>query len=287
MKAVIPAAGLGTRFLPATKAQPKEMLPVVDKPTIQYVVEEAIASDIDDILIVTDKRKKAIEDHFDRSFDLEDRLKKRGMNDLADAIKKIGDAAKINYVRQKESNGLGDAVYQSRNFVENGSFAVLLGDDIIISEIPVTKQLMNLNKKYNAPIIAVEKIPKQKINKYGIIDIKEEIDNGTYILKDLVEKPSLKKAPSDYGIVGRYILVSDIFDSLEKIPKGVGGEYQLTDAIKYLLKDQDVYAYEFSGKRYDVGTIPEWIIANVELSRQNPKYSKEINSYFKTSNKPI
>lgn len=280
MKAVIPAAGLGTRFLPVTKAQPKEMLPVVDKPAIQYVVEEAIASNIDDILIITDKRKKAIEDHFDRSFDLEDRLKKRGMNDLADEIKKIGDLPKINYIRQKESKGLGDAVYQSRNFVENGPFAVLLGDDIIISEVPVTKQLMKLNKKYDAPIIAVEKVPKQKINRYGVIDIKEEIVEGLYLLKDLVEKPSLKEAPSDYGIVGRYILVSDIFDSLEKIPKGVGGEYQLTDAIKCLLEDQDVYAYEFSGKRYDVGTIPEWIIANIELSRQNPKYSKEINSYL-------
>lgn len=224
MKAVIPAAGLGTRFLPATKAQPKEMLPVFNKPTIQYVVEEAVASGIDDILIITGKGKRSIEDHFDRSFELEFFLKNCGKIDYLVEIEAISDMADIYYVRQKEQKGLGDAILCAQKHVDGDPFAVLLGDTITQHSTPCTKNLMDVYEKYNASAIAIEKVPQDKIERYGIIKGKE-VENSVYRIDDMVEKPPLNKAPSDLAITGRYILQPEIFDFLEEVPPGVGGKY--------------------------------------------------------------
>lgn len=265
MKAIIPAAGLGTRFLPVTKAQPKEMLPVVDKPVIQYVVEEVVASGIKDILIITGRGKRAIEDHFDKSYELEENLKKNGKRKLLEKVREISNLANIHYVRQKEQKGLGDAIYCAKRYVENGPFAVLLGDDIIVSKTPIIKQMIKLYNKYKSPIIGVEKVSNEKVSKYGIIKGKK-ISENVFLVEDLIEKPSIEEAPSNLGIIGRYILTPDIFEAIEKTKPGVGGEIQLTDALKLLKKK--VYAYMFQGKRYDVGTIPEWIKVNITFAKQ-------------------
>lgn len=265
MKAIIPAAGLGTRFLPATKAQPKEMLPIVDKPVIQYVVEEVVASGIKDILIITGRGKRAIEDHFDKSYELEENLKRNGKTKLLEKVKNISGLANIHYVRQKEQKGLGDAIYCAKQYVENGPFAVLLGDDIIVSKVPIIKQMTRLYNKYKSPIIGIEKVPKKNISRYGIIKGKK-ISEKIFLVEDLIEKPSVKEAPSNLGIIGRYILTSDIFEAIEKTKPGVGGEIQLTDALKLL--NNKVYAYQFQGKRYDTGTIPDWIKLNIIFAKQ-------------------
>lgn len=235
MKAVIPAAGLGTRFLPATKAQPKEMLPVFNKPTIQYVVEEAVASGIDDILIVTGKGKRSIEDHFDRSFELEYSLQNSGKTESLMEIEAISEMADIYYVRQKKQLGLGDAISTAKNHIDGEPFAVLLGDTITQSRTPCTKQLMDTYYKYEASTIAIERVPDEKIERYGIIK-GNQISDNVYTVEDMVEKPSIQEAPSNLAITGRYVLVPEIFDHIKDVKPGVGGEIQLTDAMRSLDK---------------------------------------------------
>ena len=243
MKAVIPAAGFGTRFLPATKAQPKEMLPVFDKPTIQYVIEEAVASGIDDILIVTGKNKRSIEDHFDKSFELEHSLKEKGKLNELRRIQDITDLADITYVRQKEQKGLGDAIYCARKHIGGEPFAVMLGDTITKGDVPCTKQLIDVYKKYNSSAIAVERVPDEKVERYGIIDGRP-VEDTVYKIDKLVEKPALKDAPTNLAIMGRYFLTPDIFEHIENTEPGVGGEIQLTDALAKL---NVIYGSIFNG----------------------------------------
>lgn len=279
-KAVIPAAGLGTRFLPATKAQPKEMLPIVDKPTIQYIVEEAVASGIEEILIVTGRGKRAIEDHFDKSYELEDILRRKGEEELLSLVKDISNLVDLNYVRQKEPKGLGHAIYCARSFIDNEPFAVLLGDDIVDSEVPCLKQLIDVYDKYKTPILGVQHVPKQDVSKYGIIDgvMTEE---RIYKVSDLIEKPETDKAPSNIAILGRYIISPEIFRYLEKASPGKGGEIQLTDALKELLKTGDMYAYDFVGKRYDVGHKLGFLEATVEFALKREELKQDFISYLK------
>jgi len=276
MKAVIPAAGLGTRFLPATKAQPKEMLPVFNKPTIQYVVEEAVASGIDDILIVTGKGKRSIEDHFDKSFELEYFLRNCGKIDNLHEIEAISEMADIYYVRQKEQNGLGDAILCAKKHVDGDAFAVLLGDTITRSNIPCTKQLLDIYNKYDASTIAIEKVPDEKVERFGIIK-GNKITNSLYQIEDLVEKPKLNEAPSNLAITGRYILSPEIFDHIENLSPGVGGEIQLTDAMKSLEK---IYGYVFDGKIYDIGNTVEWLKSSIEMALEDPEVGEDLRNYM-------
>ncbi len=276
MKAVIPAAGLGTRFLPATKAQPKEMLPVFDKPTIQYVVEEAVASGIDDILIVTGKGKRSIEDHFDRSFELEYILKENDKDEYLREVEAISELADIYYVRQKEQKGLGDAIYCARKHIDGEPFAVLLGDTITRSEVPCTKQLMDVYEKYGSSAIAVEEVPVDKVERYGIIKGQKK-DENLYLIEDMVEKPSVDEAPSNLAIMGRYVLDSKIFDHIEDVPPGFGGEIQLTDAMRLL---DDIYGYVFQGKTYDIGNKVEWLKTSLEFAFEQPEAKKELIEYL-------
>jgi UTP--glucose-1-phosphate uridylyltransferase len=278
MKAVIPAAGLGTRFLPITKAQPKEMLPVYNKPTIQYVVEEIIQSGIDDILIITGKNKRAIEDHFDRSVELEMSLKnqeKKAFLKMVDQLSSVD----IHYIRQKEQKGLGDAIYSARKYVGNEPFAVLLGDTITIDNVPCTKQMVEVFEKVEAPIVAVQRVPKEKIRSYGILSY-EEIEDGLFRIKDLVEKPEPEVAPSEYGIIGRYILTPEIFTCIEKTEPGVGGELQLTDALRLLNEKGPMYAYEFRGRIHDIGNMLDWLKSTVELALTDDSINKEFRSFL-------
>jgi UTP--glucose-1-phosphate uridylyltransferase len=278
VKAVIPAGGYGTRFLPITKAQPKEMLPVYDKPTIQYVVKEAVDSGIDDILIITGRGKRAIEDHFDKSFELEATLKKSEKTDLLDELEAIENMADIHYIRQKEQKGLGDAIYCARKYVRNEPFAVLLGDTITLNKTPCTRQLMDVYYEYRGSVIAVEKVPKEKVSSYGIVDA---VPKGkVYKIQDLVEKPSPEEAPSDLGIIGRYVLTPEIFECLRDVEPGVGGEIQLTDALKLLGEKQDLYAYEFVGRRYDIGNKLDWLKSSIELALENPEVGGELRDYL-------
>ncbi len=278
-KAVIPAAGLGTRFLPATKAQPKEMLPIINIPVIQYVVQEAIDSGIDDILIITGKNKRAIEDHFDANHELERILKDRGKLSLLRDIKVIPEHVSIHYIRQREQNGLGDAVRYAKKFVGSEPFAVLLGDDIILSDTPCTKQLIDIYERYKSPVLGVERIPKEKIPTKGIID-PVKVDDRIYLVKDLVEKPSLEEAPSDLGIAGRYILTADIFECIEKTKPGSGGEIQLTDSLRIL--ERDIYAYEFFGRRYDIGNQLDFIKTTIEFALERQDLKDELKKYLKS-----
>ncbi|MFF2481798.1 UTP--glucose-1-phosphate uridylyltransferase GalU [Paenibacillus sp. NPDC058071] len=250
-KAIIPAAGLGTRFLPATKAMPKEMLPIVDKPTIQYIVEEAVMSGIEDIIIVTGKGKRAIEDHFDHSFELEHTLLNKGKFELLDEVRRSSDVD-IHYIRQKEAKGLGHAVWCARNFIGNEPFAVLLGDDIVSSDVPCVKQLIGQYEETNRSVIGVKAVSPEETNRYGIIDPAEKLDR-LYRVSGFVEKPAIGRAPSNLAIMGRYVLTPEIFDYLADQQTGAGGEIQLTDAIERLNRTQGVYAYEFEGTRFDVG----------------------------------
>ncbi|MEM1540593.1 MAG: UTP--glucose-1-phosphate uridylyltransferase [Candidatus Bathyarchaeia archaeon] len=263
-KAVIPAAGLGTRMLPITKAQPKEMLPVVNKPVIQYVVEEAHYSGIKEILIITGKGKRAIEDHFDKaSIPLKD--------EEMEKLERMLDEISIFYVRQKEPKGLGDAVKHAKSFVNGEPFALMLGDNITIP--PCIKELIKIFEQYKAPIVALEKLPKERIPLHGIID-GEEIANGIYKIRDLIEKPRVEEAPSNIGIIGRYILTPDIFKYLEGLKPGFSGEIQLTDALKVMSKEKDVYGMLYKGKRYDIGSKSEWLRANIDLALESMEFKQ-------------
>ena len=278
-KAIIPVAGLGTRFLPATKAQPKEMLPIVDKPTIQFIVEEAVESGIEDIIIVTGRSKRSIEDHFDKSIELELELQKKGKEDLLELTRSVSDLANIHYIRQKEPKGLGHAILTARNFIGNEPFAVLLGDDIIVSEKPCLKQMIEVFNEYNTSILGVQQVPYEDVIKYGIIKGKN-IRDRIYEVSDMVEKPKREEAPSNVAILGRYIITPTIFDFLEKQETGAEGEIQLTDALKNLCKVEDIFAYDFIGKRYDVGNKMGFLQATVEFALRRDDLREEFLEYL-------
>lgn len=278
-KAVFPAAGLGTRFLPATKASPKEMLPLVDKPLIQYVVEEAVASGIQEVVLVTGRGKRAIEDHFDLAFELEEDLKAKGKHKLLSEVQRIADLVTFCYIRQKKALGLGHAVLTAKRVVGDEAFAVLLGDDIIDSEDPVLSQMMRVYKRYPSTILAIQKVPKTHTQHYGIIDGKR-IEDGVYLVKDLVEKPSPAEAPSNLAIIGRYILTPGIFEALENTKPGKGGEIQLTDGLKLLMEKQPIYAYEFQGIRHDAGDKLGFLKATVEFGLKNEEFGNEFRNYL-------
>ncbi len=264
-KAVIPAAGLGTRFLPATKAQPKEMLPLVDKPTIQYIVEEAVASGVEDILIITGRNKRAIEDHFDRSVELEVVLDEGDRSDLLKMVQDISELVDIHYVRQKEPRGLGHAVWCARKFIGGEPFAVLLGDDVVQAEVPALRQLIQVHETTGGCLLGVQEVPREEVSKYGIIR-PEPLGERLFRVLDFVEKPSPEQAPSQLAVLGRYILEPAIFPILERTPPGAGGEIQLTDAIRELGRSRPVFAYAFEGRRYDVGDKLGFLRATVELA---------------------
>lgn len=274
-KAIIPAAGLGTRFLPATKAMPKEMLPIVDKPTIQYIVEEAVASGIEDIIIVTGKGKRAIEDHFDNAWELEHNLADKGKLDLLEKVRYSSNLANIHYIRQKQPLGLGHAVWCARNFIGDEPFAVLLGDDIVQSDTPCLKQLMDQFEQTHSSIIGVQEVPEEETHRYGIIDPAGS-QGRRYQVENFVEKPAPGTAPSNLAIIGRYILTPEIFLFLEKQEQGAGGEIQLTDAIQKLNQIQRVFAYQFEGKRYDVGEKLGFIQTTIEIALQDPELKEPL-----------
>lgn len=278
-KAIFPAAGLGTRFLPATKVSPKEMLPLVDKPLIQYVVEEAVASGIEEVVLVTGRGKRAIEDHFDVAFELEEDLKAKGKHKLLSEVQRIANLVTFCYIRQKKALGLGHAVLTAKRVVGDEPFAVLLGDDIIDSDVPVLKQMMAVYKRYPATILAIQKVPKSQTKHYGIIDAKK-IGNGIYLVKDMVEKPAPNEAPSNLAIIGRYILTPGIFTSLENTKPGKGGEIQLTDGIRLLMEKEPIYAYEFDGIRHDAGDKLGFLKATVEFGLKNKEFGSEFRSYL-------
>lgn len=280
-KAIIPAAGLGTRFLPATKAQPKEMLPIVDKPTIQFIIEEAIASGIEEILIITGRNKKCIEDHFDKSIELEMELEKSGKSDLLELVRDISDMVDIHYIRQKEPKGLGHAIYCAKTFVGNEPFAVMLGDDVVDSKVPCLKQLIDCYSEYNTSILGVQKVPEDQVNKYGIINGRF-IEDRVYKVNDLVEKPSPEEAPSNIAILGRYIITPEIFKHIENTKPGKGGEIQLTDALKSLITQEVMYAYEFDGKRYDVGDKLGFLQATIEYALKKPELRENFVKYLES-----
>ena len=279
-KAVIPAAGLGTRFLPATKAQPKEMLPIVDKPTLQYIIEEAVASGIEEILIITGRNKKSIEDHFDKSVELELELENKGKKELLEIVQNISNMINIHYIRQKEPKGLGDAIYCARSFIGDEPFAVMLGDDIVDNDVPCLRQLMDAYEEYRTTILGVQKVEPENVNKYGIIEAKY-IEDRVYKVKDLVEKPELDKAPSNIAILGRYIITPEIFDILETLPPGKNGEVQLTDALRMLSKKEAMYAYDFDGVRYDVGDKLGFLKATVNFALKRPNLQNDFIQYLR------
>ncbi|AYA77615.1 UTP--glucose-1-phosphate uridylyltransferase [Bacillus sp. Y1] len=278
-KAIIPAAGLGTRFLPATKAMPKEMLPIVDKPTIQYIIEEAVASGIEDIIIVTGKGKRAIEDHFDNSFELEQNLIEKGKFELLSEVQKSSQMADIHYIRQKEPKGLGHAIWCARKFIGNEPFAVLLGDDIVQAEKPCLKQLIDQYERYQASVLGVQKVPMEEVSRYGIVN-GNEIGERFFSVNNLVEKPKMEEAPSNLAIMGRYILNPRIFDILGEQGPGAGGEIQLTDAIAGLNKYEAVYAYDFEGTRHDVGEKMGFIQTTIEFALQKEELRTDLLNYL-------
>jgi len=280
-KAVIPAAGLGTRFLPATKAQPKEMLPIVDKPTIQYIIEEAVASGITDILIITGRNKRAIEDHFDRSIELELELERKHKEKQLEEIKAISQLVNIQYIRQQTPKGLGHAVLCAKNFVGNEPFAVLLGDDVVDSHVPCLKQLMQVFERYNSTVLGVQQVAWEDVNKYGIVS-GEVMEDGIHKVKTLFEKPDREIAPSNVAILGRYIITPDIFPILERTEPGAGLEIQLTDALKELARHKAVYAYEFAGCRYDVGDKLGFLKATVEMALKRPDLHDDFAAYLRS-----
>ncbi|MGC8634835.1 MAG: UTP--glucose-1-phosphate uridylyltransferase GalU [Candidatus Limnocylindrales bacterium] len=282
-KAVFPAAGWGTRFLPATKAQPKEMLPLVDKPVIQYAVEEAVAAGIEQVIIVTSSQKRAIEDHFDISFELEHLLEQRGDIDMLRRIRHIGDMATISYVRQKEQLGLGHAVLVAKELVGHEPFAVILSDDVVVGGPPCIGQLIDAYEQTHASVVAVMEVPPEETQRYGVIDPAPDVETGDprlFKVRGVVEKPAPGTAPSNLAIIGRYVLTPKIFDKLEQTSHGSGGEIQLTDAIEALMAEQDVYAYAFEGVRYDAGTTMGWLKASVELALQRPDVGPELRTYL-------
>ncbi|MFS0636148.1 UTP--glucose-1-phosphate uridylyltransferase GalU [Mesobacillus foraminis] len=277
-KAIIPAAGLGTRFLPATKAMPKEMLPIVDKPTIQYIVEEAVASGIEDIIIVTGKGKRAIEDHFDNAFELEENLMTKGKFELLEKVQASSNVD-IHYIRQKEPKGLGHAVWCARKFIGDEPFAVLLGDDIVQGETPCLRQMMDVHLETQSSVIGVQAVSEMETHRYGIIDPSTQ-EGRLYNIRSLVEKPPFGKAPSNLAIMGRYILTPEIFSILEGQEKGAGGEIQLTDAIQQLNDFQPVFGYEFDGKRFDVGEKLGFIQTTIEFALQKEELRSELISFM-------
>lgn len=278
-KAIIPAAGLGTRFLPATKAQPKEMLPIVDKPTIQYIVEEAVNAGIEDIIIVTGRSKRSIEDHFDKSYELEKVLEEKHQTELLKIAQDVSDIANIHYIRQKEPKGLGHAILVAKSFIGNEPFAVMLGDDIVEAQVPCLKQLINCYDEYKTSILGVQKVAHSEVSKYGIVD-GLHIEDHVHKVKNLVEKPSLEDAPSDIAILGRYIITPRIFHYLENQTPGAGGEIQLTDALKRLSEEEAMYAYEFKGKRYDVGNKMGFLSATIEFALRRADLKDDMKAYL-------
>jgi len=281
-KAVLPAAGLGTRFLPATKASPKEMLPIVDKPMIQYAVEEALSCGINEFIIITGKHKRTIEDHFDSAFELEENLKKKGKIDLLEQIM-ILNHVDFAYIRQRLPLGLGHAILCAMPFVKDEPFAVLLSDDIIDPEDTLLRDMIKIYEKYRSPVIALEEIPKKEIHKYGVVAYENMKDkDNVFKIRDLIEKPPPEKAPSNLAIIGRYILTPDIFEVLKSLKPGKGGEIQLTDGLKGLLKKRDIYGYLFKGKRYDAGSKLGFLQATVELGLKHPELSREFRAYLRT-----
>ncbi len=286
-KAVIPAAGLGTRFLPATKAQPKEMLPVVDKPAIQYIVEEAVHSGIEDIIIITGRGKRAIEDHFDKSYELESILEEKLDFEKLREIREIVNLVEIHYIRQREPRGLGHAIYCARKFIGDEPFAVLLGDDIVVSKTPCLRQLMDVHEEYGGSILGVQSVPLSEVSRYGIVasgsdpSIKAEHAQSLLRVADLVEKPPQEEAPSNIAILGRYIIEPEIFGFLEQQTPGAGGEIQLTDALRHLKEVRPMYAYSFEGKRYDVGTKIGYLEATVEMALQREDLKEEFEAYLR------
>jgi UTP--glucose-1-phosphate uridylyltransferase len=279
-KAVIPAAGLGTRFLPATKVQPKEMLPIIDTPTIQYVVQEAVDSGIDDILIISGKGKRSIEDHFDRNYELESILEEKKEESFLNEIRRISDMANIHFIRQKEMNGLGDAVYYARQHVGNEPFAVLLGDTVLDSVIPVTQQLIDAYEQYRCSVIAVEQVPKDKVSRYGIAG-GNKLSDHIMEITELVEKPAINKAPSNLAIAGRYVLTPEIFRLIEQTPRGKGGEVQLTDALHLLMKRESIIANIIEGKRYDIGNKLDFLKTTVEFALKRKEFAAPFYKYLK------
>jgi UTP--glucose-1-phosphate uridylyltransferase len=280
-KAVFPAAGLGTRFLPATKSSPKEMLPLVDKPLIQYVVEEAVASGIESVIIVTGRGKNAIEDHFDISFELEHLLEERGKTRELKETRAISELARISYVRQREALGLGHAILQARDLVGDEPFAVMLSDDIVDAERPALKQLLDVYEKYDAPVLGTMQVLGEAISRFGVIDA-EEVSEGVYKIKDMVEKPPFAEAPSDLAIIGRYVLTPDIFEELERTRPGAGGEIQVTDAMRALLKKRPFYAVRFEGTRHDAGDKLGFLIATVEFAMKRDDLGPDFIEYLRT-----
>jgi UTP--glucose-1-phosphate uridylyltransferase len=280
-KAIIPAAGLGTRFLPATKAQPKEMLPIVDKPTIQYIVEEAVASGIEEIIMISGRGKRSIEDHFDKSYELEETLLKKNKLVELSEIQKISNMATLYYVRQKEPLGLGHAILCAKSFIGNEPFAVLLGDDIVVSETPCLKQLIDVFDSKGSSVIAVQGVPDTEVNKYGIVKPKAVPAEGNlHIVESLVEKPQLEEAPSNLAIMGRYVLKPEIFEVLETLPLGKGNELQLTDAINELNKSQEIIACEFKGTRYDIGDKIGYIKATIDIALEREDTKQAVMDYL-------
>src|SRR5512132_2058505 len=283
-KAVFPAAGWGTRFLPATKAQPKEMLPLVDKPIIQYAVEEAVAAGIEQVIIVTSSQKRAIEDHFDLSYELEALLEEKGDIEMLRQVRHISDLAQVAYVRQKEQLGLGHAVLMAKDVIGHEPFAVLLPDDVVIADRPAIGQLIHAYEQTHASVVAVAQVPAAEVSRYGIVaaEIDEDHRNGGRLqrMTRIVEKPSQKDAPSTLAVIGRYVLTPKIFDKLEQTQRGAGGEIQLTDALEALMQEQAVYGYEFEGTRYDCGTTMGWLKASVELALQRPELAPEFRRYL-------
>lgn len=285
-KAIIPAAGLGTRFLPATKAQPKEMLPIVDKPTIQYIIEEAVASGIEDILIITGRGKRAIEDHFDRSLELEEELRKKHKEDLLAQVLDISNLVNIHYIRQKEPKGLGHAIHCAKSFIGNEPFAVLLGDDIVDASTPCLKQMIDVYDEYRTTILGVQRVDPEEVNKYGIVDGKN-IDDRIYKVKDLVEKPDTDKAPSNLAILGRYIISPAIFHYLENAKPGKNEEIQLTDSLCQLARKEAMYAYDFVGRRYDVGNKMGFLEATIEFALKREDLRNEFEVYLRKTLKSL
>ncbi|HUE81075.1 MAG TPA: UTP--glucose-1-phosphate uridylyltransferase GalU [Pyrinomonadaceae bacterium] len=280
-KAVFPAAGLGTRFLPATKSSPKEMLALVDKPLIQYVVEEAVNSGVESIVIVTGRNKVTMEDHFDVSFELERVLEERGKTELLKQVRAIAEIARVIYVRQPEALGLGHAVLQARECVGDEPFAVMLSDDIIDSEVPALQQLLDVYEKYDAPVIGTMQVAGEAISRFGVLDV-DEIEDGIFKVNDMVEKPPFSEAPSDLAIIGRYVLTPDIFDAIENTTPGAIGEIQITDAMRSLLKKRPFYAVRFEGTRHDAGDKLGFLIATVEFALKRPDLAPEFKEYLKS-----
>ena len=279
-KAVIPAAGLGTRFLPATKAVPKEMIPIVDKPTIQYIVEEIAKSGIEDLLIITGRTKRAVEDHFDKSYELENELYKSGKTEMLEMLSEISKMVNVQYVRQAEAKGLGNAIYCAKTFVGDEPFAVLLGDDVVEAETPCLKQMIDKYNEYGTSILGVQTVPESEVSKYGIVS-GEKVAERVYRVHDMVEKPKKEEAPTNVAVLGRYIITPEIFTHIENTKPGAGGEIQLTDALCTLAKEQSMYAYDFIGRRYDVGNKQGFLEATVEYALSRDDIKGEFSEYLK------